>query len=302
MAAVEVVAEAPEPAGAVPSSARQHAPIVRGSRIYTGRSMALYADLFRYPDLFGNLFRRELNVRYRGSLLGLGWTFVNPLALMAVYTLVFSVLWRTTTIHHYALFVISGLAIWTFFSSALSMASSSLLGHANLLKQVKFPRQLLPLAVVGANFVTYAVMVVVVGIINLFVIPSTRDTMWAVIPLSLPLVGLVSGLAIVFASLTVLYRDIEHLLLTALLPWFFLTPVLYELSQLPGVEAHHTWTELLRWGNFVTPFVEGIRGPLFHGVYPSVSQVVYMVCAALASLALGAFVFRRLDDQLAIEL
>jgi homopolymeric O-antigen transport system permease protein len=264
--------------------------------------MTLYADLFRYPDLFGNLFRRELNVRYRGSVLGLGWTFVNPLMLMAVYTLVFSVLWRTTSIKHYALFVISGLAIWTFFSSAISMSSSSLLGQANLLKQVKFPRQLLPLAVVAANLVTYVVMVAVVGVINLFVIPSTRATMWAVIPLSLPLIALVSGLAIVFATFTVLYRDIEHLLLTVLLPWFFLTPILYELDQLPGVSAHHNWVEVLRWVNFVTPFVEGIRGPLFHGVYPSLSQVVYMVCAGLASLALGAFVFRRLDDQLAIEL
>jgi ABC-type polysaccharide/polyol phosphate export permease len=264
--------------------------------------MTLYADLFRYPDLFGNLFRRELNVRYRGSVLGLGWTFVNPLALMGVYTLVFSILWRTAGVKHYALFVITGLAIWTFFSTSISMASASLLGHANLLKQVKFPRQLLPLAVVGANLVTYLVMIVVVGVIDVIVIPATRSTIWAVLPLSLPLVALVSGLSMVFAAVTVLYRDVEHLVLTVLLPWFFLTPVLYELSTLPGVAAHHTVMLILRWGNFVTPFVESIRGPLFHGVYPSVSQVVYMVCAALASLALGAFVFRRLDDQLAIEL
>ena len=264
--------------------------------------MTLYADLFRYSDLFGNLFRRELNVRYRGSILGLGWTFVNPLVLMAVYTLIFSVLWKTTTMRHYALFVISGLAIWTFFSTGISMASGSLLGHANLLKQVRFPRQLLPLAVVGANLVTYVVMIAVVGIINLFVIPATRQTMWAVVPLSVPLVALVSGLAIVFASITVLYRDVEHLLLAVLLPWFFLTPVLYELSQLPGVQSHHAVAEALRWGNPVTPFVEGIRGPLFHGQYPALSQIVYMICAGVASLALGAFVFRRLDDQLAIEL
>jgi ABC-type polysaccharide/polyol phosphate export permease len=294
VAAVVVVAQAREPADAASSSSRYHGAIVRKpvSRL---AEVTLYADLFRYPDLFGNLFRRELNVRYRGSLLGLGWTFVNPLALMAVYTLVFSVLWKTTTIKHYALFVISGLAIWTFFSGAVSMASSSLLGHANLLKQVRFPRQLLPLAVVASHLITYSVMLVVVGAINLVVIPATRHTMWAVIPLSLPLIALVSGLA-------VLYRDVEHLLFTILLPWFFLTPILYELSQLPGVNEHHTWVEILRWGNFVTPFVEGIRGPLFHGVYPSTSQIVYMVGAALGSLALGAFVFRRLDDQLAIEL
>jgi lipopolysaccharide transport system permease protein len=264
--------------------------------------VTLYADLLRYPDLFGNLFRRELNVRYRGSLLGLGWTFVNPIALMGVYTLVFSVLWRSADIPHYALFVISGLAIWTFFSSSVQMASSSLLGHANMLKQVKFPRQLLPLSVVGANLVTYVVMLAVVAVINLIVIPETRSTMWAVIPLSLPLIALASGLAIVFAAITVLFRDVEHLLMTILLPWFFLTPVLYELSLLPGVKDHHSVMLLLRWGNFVTPFIESIRGPLFHGAYPGVGEIVYVVVAGAASLLLGAFVFRRLDDQLAIEL
>ena len=145
-------------------------------------------------------------------------------------------------------------------------------------------------------------MLVVVGAINFAVIPSTRSTMWAVIPLSGALVALVSGLSIVFAALSALFRDVEHLLLTVLLPWFFLTPVFYDLSTLPGVQDHHVVMQILRWGNVVTPFVEAIREPLFYGHYPSLGKVVYVVGAGAGALLLGAFVFRRLDDQLAVEL
>jgi len=264
--------------------------------------VTLYVDLLRYPDLFGNLFRRELNARYKGSLLGVGWTFVNPLVLMGVYTLVFSVLWRSTGIAHYPLFILSGLTIWIFFSGSLQMGSASIVGHANLVKQVRFPRQLLPLAVVGSNLVTYVVMLVVVGAVNLAVIPATRGTMWAVIPLSVPLVALASGLSIVFAALSALFRDVEHLLLTVFLPWFFLTPIFYDLKTLPGVQDHQVVMQILQWGNVVTPFVESIRKPLFYGQYPSLGEVVYVLGAGAGSLLLGALVFRRLDDQLAVEL
>jgi homopolymeric O-antigen transport system permease protein len=264
--------------------------------------MTLYADLLRYPDLFGNLFRRELYARYKGSLLGVGWTLVNPLVLVGVYTLVFSVLWRSAGIEHYPLFIVSGLTVWIFFSGSILAASTSIVGHANLVKQVRFPRQLLPLAVVGSNLVTYVVMLVVIGAINFALVPRVRTTIWAVIPLSITLVALVSGLSIVLAALSALYRDVEHLLLTALLPWFFLTPVFYDLRTLPGVADHHLLMEILHWGNPATPFVESIRGPLFYGQYPGLGDVLYVVIGSAVALTIGAAVFRRLDDQLAVEL
>jgi ABC-type polysaccharide/polyol phosphate export permease len=264
--------------------------------------VTLYADLLRYPDLFGNLFRRELYARYKGSLLGVGWTLVNPLVLVGVYTLVFSVLWRSAGIEHYPLFIVSGLTVWIFFSGSIQAASSSIVGHANLVKQVRFPRQLLPLAVVGSNLVTYVVMLVVIGAINFALVPRVRPTIWAVIPLSITLIALVSGLSIVLAALSALYRDVEHLLLTALLPWFFLTPVFYDLRTLPGVEDHHLLMEILHWGNPATPFVESIRQPLFYGQYPGLGDVLYVVIGAAVALTIGAAVFRRLDDQLAVEL
>jgi lipopolysaccharide transport system permease protein len=264
--------------------------------------MAVYADVFRYRELYGNLFRRELRVKYRGSLLGVAWSLVNPLVLVAVYTLVFSVLWKAFSIPHYPLFVLSGLLVWVFFQSSLLAASSSLLEHANLVKQVRFPRQLLPLAVVGTNLVSLAVMLVVVLVLNLAVIPETRSTFWAALLFMVPLVALVSGLAIIVASATVVFRDIEHLVATVLLPWFFLTPIFYTFEQLPKIDEHPVLADLLHYGNFVTPPLIAVRDPLFFGELPPAGDAVYTFVAALVALALGAAVYRRVDDQLAAAL
>jgi ABC-type polysaccharide/polyol phosphate export permease len=264
--------------------------------------VSLYADVVRYPDLFLNIFRRELHGKYRGSVLGVLWTLVNPLALMAVYTLVFSVLLKAFQVEHYALFVLSGLVTWVFFQSAVQMACSSLFAQPSLVKQVRFPRHILPLAVVATNVVTLGVMLSVVLIANLIVIPETRSTFWAAIPLLIPLIALASGLAVIVGYLTVVYRDVEHLMTTIFLPWFFVTPIFYTLDALPGLEDNKWVADVIHYVNFVTPFVEAIRDPIFFGELPALGDVVYCTIAGLVALALGVVVARQIDDQVAATL
>ena len=127
--------------------------------------------------------------------MGSVWTLINPLALFAVYTLVFSVLLKAFTIEHYPLFVVSGLVVWVFFQSAVQMSCSSLFAQPTLVKQVRFPRHMLPLAVVATNVVTLGAMLLVAIGINLIFIPETRTTFWAALPLLVPLIALASGLA-----------------------------------------------------------------------------------------------------------
>ena len=133
--------------------------------------MSLYTDVVRYPDLFMNIFRRELHGKYRGTVLGLLWTLINPLALVAVYTLVFSILLKAYSVDHYPLFVISGLVTWVFFQSAVQMSCSSLFAQPTLVKQIRFPRHMLPMAVVATNVVTLAAMLLVAVGANLVFIP-----------------------------------------------------------------------------------------------------------------------------------
>ncbi len=266
--------------------------------------MTVYADLVRYRELFLNLFQRELRAKYKGSLLGVGWSLAYPLLLMGVYTVVFSILWRGGThVKYYPLFLLSGLVSWVFFSSALQSASRSLLANANLIKKVRFPRQLIPFAVVGTHLVTLAVMLAVLIPLHLVLLPETRDTIWLVIPLGLALVAITSGLSLALACLNALYRDVEHLVTALLLPWFFLTPVLYRFEDLPGaIERHGTLVKVIRWGNPMAPVVEAIRDPLYFGRLPRAGDVVYTCVAAVVALALGAWVFRRVDDHLAVSL
>jgi lipopolysaccharide transport system permease protein len=264
--------------------------------------MSVYTDLIRYRELFVNLFRREVEVRYRGSALGLAWTLVNPLVLMGVYTLLFSILLKAVSIDHFPLFVLAGLLTWVFFQTALQASSTTLIAHAGLVKQVRFPRQLLPLSVVGSNLVTFFAMFAVILPFNLVLIPETRSTFWAALPLIVPLVALVCGLAVLVASVNVFFRDVEHLVATIMLPWFVLTPIFYTFDQLPGVGDRQWVVDLLHYGNFLSPFVLAIRDPLFFGELPALGDVVYSVLAAGAALVLGAFVFSRVDDRLAAEL
>jgi ABC-type polysaccharide/polyol phosphate export permease len=264
--------------------------------------MSVYADVVRYRELFGNLFRRDLQVKYRGSVLGLVWSVANPLALMGIYFLVFAVLWKGGNVPHYPLYLLTGLSVWIFFGTSLQTAATSMLAWSGLIKKVRFPRQLVAFSVVSTQLVTFSVMLAIVMALSLATVPEARDTVWLAVPLAAIFAAFVYGLGLVVASLNVLFRDVEHILEALLLPWFFLTPILYRFEQIPGFEKHHTLVEILRWGNFVTPPVYAIRAVIWEGSLPSAADFVYLVVATVVALALGAFVFTRVDDRIAVEL
>ena len=266
--------------------------------------MSVYADLVRYRELFSSLFRRDLRARYKGSALGVVWSLANPLVLMGVYVLVLSVLLQAVTpIDHYPLYLLSGLAVWVFFSTSLQSASRSMIDYAELIKKVRFPRQLVAFSVVATQLVAFGAMLVVLFVVNLIALPRVRGEIWVAIPLAALVVCMVGGLALAVASANVVFRDVEHLLSAVLLPWFFLTPILYSFEQLPGgLEEHHTLTQIMRWGNPITPPIEALRAPLYEGQLPHATDVVYLVVATAVALALGAWIFSRVDDRIAVEL
>ena len=259
--------------------------------------MTTYAEIWRYRELFGNLWRRDLQSKYKGSALGVFWVLIPPFVLTGVYLLVFHYLWRATQIPHYTLYLLAGVASWVFFSTTIQGGSRAMLQAAPLIRKTPFPRQLTAFAVVGTNLVTYAVMLAIVLVACFIVIPDARGKEWLALPLAVLLVGMGAGLALALACANVVYRDVEHLVASLLLPWFFLTPIIYSFSQF----HHHTLTQLLRYANPITPPIEAIRAPLL-GSWPNVWDVVYLCIACVVSLALGAWVFNRVDDRIAVEL
>src|ERR1700712_2222990 len=146
--------------------------------------MTVYSDLLRYRELFANLFRRDFQAKYKGSVLGIFWSLLNPLALLGVYLVVFGLLFQNKTITHYPIYLLAGLACWIFFSVSLQTAARSMIDSAELIKKVRFPRQLVAFSMVATQAVTFVVMLGIVVVLSLVFVPESRSTVWAAIPLA----------------------------------------------------------------------------------------------------------------------
>jgi ABC-type polysaccharide/polyol phosphate export permease len=259
--------------------------------------------MLEYRYLFGQLVRRELRQRYKGSALGILWYLVNPLLLMGVYGLLFGVLLkaRGTSTHDYLLFLFVGLIVWLFFSQSLLAGASSLLEQSALMARVRFPRETVPASVVTVQLVTFCALLA----LALLVAVALRGTgvgLVLLVPLVVCLYAFALGLALVVSILHAYFRDVQPILAAVLLPWFFLSPIFFQPSQVSGI-AHRHWLEiLLNWGNPVAPFIRALRSVVFDGTVPSAGVLAYVVIAAALALAIGLTLFRRLEDELAVVL
>src|SRR5262245_56712719 len=170
--------------------------------------MSVYADVLRYRELFSSLVRRDLRAKYKGSILGLAWTLALPVALMLVYLVVFSVLWKAeaTDIDDYWLFLLCGLPPWVFFATSLQTGARSLVENAPLIRKVRFPRQLVPLSSVATQVVAFGVMTGILLVLAMWFRPDSRDLAWVAVPVAAVIVVFVAGLSVAVASLNRIFR------------------------------------------------------------------------------------------------
>jgi homopolymeric O-antigen transport system permease protein len=256
-----------------------------------------------YGELLRTMVVREVRVRYKASALGILWSLLYPLAMMAVYVLVFSVLLKTAgDIPHYPLFVLAGLGVWGFFQAGVQLGTGSLLANADLIKKVWFPRELVVTAAVLAQTVSIGVILVVLVPLDLIIVPRTARTMVLAVPILAALLCLVLGFSWITATANVFFRDVEHLLGVLFLPWFFLTPVLYSLTLLPAAVEQPWLVHVLRYGNPVTPYVESLRAVILEGTVPGATLLLYVFLVGPVLGLVGLWVVQRYEDRLAIEL
>jgi lipopolysaccharide transport system permease protein len=192
------------------------------------------ANLVRYRGLIQSLVARELKARYRGSVLGFFWSFINPLLLLLVYSFVFTYVLETKVegIQPYALFMFCGILPWTWFASSLTEAAASLISGGNLIKKVLFPAEVLPIVSVLANMVHFFLgLTILVGFLAYYRhAPDRLDLLWFPMVVFIQLL-FTTALALVLAALTVHFRDIRDLLANLLTLWFFATPIIYPWTQ-----------------------------------------------------------------------
>jgi lipopolysaccharide transport system permease protein len=262
------------------------------------------ADLYRYRALIGTLVLRDLRARYRGSLLGFLWSFLNPLLLMLVYALVFSIYLRVP-MEGYAVFLFSGLLPWLWFASSLGHAAGVIVGSGALVKRVLFPAEILPLVSVLANLINMLLSLPLLFVF-LLVFGIRPHAVLAFLPLLLLLQFLLTtGLALALAALNVRLRDVEQILTNGLTLLFFPSPILYPLSTVPTtLRLGEGLTLPLRPFYFLNPIaglVQSYQNIFFFGRQPHWIHLGMVTIAAIIALVVGWWVFDRLRDSLAEE-
>jgi ABC-2 type transport system permease protein len=271
-------------------------------------------------ELLAELIRKDLKVKYKNSALGFVWSMANPLLYLAVFTLVFTV-FLDNGVPRFAVLFMSGFLIWSFFNSATLDATGAVVGNANLVRKVRFPRVVLPLASVGFAGVHFVLQLLVFFV---FLVPFYPDAfgpqLWLLPPALAVAVTFTVAMSLLASSLNVRYRDVQHLLEIALLAWFWLTPIVYPVTVVRDKVAGQPWLFDLYMANPMTavvvaaqraiyrhPVVTTDDGRLFQ-VLPSGGYGFYLqwlgVAAAVSAvlLAVGLWTFRRLQADFAEEL
>jgi ABC-type polysaccharide/polyol phosphate export permease len=252
------------------------------------------ADLWRYRELVALLVARDLKVRYKRSILGMGWTLLNPLLQMVVYTLVFATIMRVG-VPQFPVFLLSGLLPWTLVSVSITGASHCLLNNQGLIRKVAVPQMVYPLAVVASKLVDLVLSLVPFTLLAV-ALGRPPAPSWVFLPPALVLAALFSsGLALLFSTLTVFYRDMRHLTEILIQVWFYVTPVLYPLSFLEKLP--YPWLRMILLANPATPIVRLFQEALYERRVPSVALLGSATAAAVIVLALGVFVFLRREDE-----
>jgi ABC-type polysaccharide/polyol phosphate export permease len=219
-------------------------------------------ELWGYRTLLRDLVARDLKVRYKRSVLGVLWTMLNPLLLMAILAIVFSHVLKVT-VEHFAIFLLSALVLWNFFSQATSWSTGCFLSYASLIRKIYVPRSIFVVATVLAGTVNLLISLVPLALIMLVMgHPFTAALGFLPIPIVLTAVFAL-GVSLALAPLSVMFADIVPMYQILLTAWMYLTPIIYPLSALP--EAYRRLLVL----NPMTHLVEAFRTPIYQGAIPS---------------------------------
>ena len=253
-------------------------------------------ELYQYREMIFSLIRKDLRGRYKGTILGFFWTFLNPLFQLIVYTIVFSVLFPTNVDHFY-IFLFVGLVPWMFFSTSLTGGASSVTGQENLIKKIYFPRQVLPISYVTSSFVNMLLtFLVIFAVLIVSGFGIKISILWA-----LPIVMIVEyvlavGITMLTSALTVYFRDLEHILGILSMAWMYLTPILYEVTVIP--EQYRS----LIYMNPMTGIILCYKDILYYRQLPDLKNIGSAFGVGMLFLAAGFWGFGKLQKRFVEEL
>lgn len=251
-----------------------------------------FVDIFSYRELIFNLVAKDLKVRYKTAMLGFLWALLNPLLMMVILSVVFSVFLKLK-IEKYPLFLLTALLPWHFLSQSLSIATTSIVDNANLIRKIPFPREIIPLSVIIAQFIFFLLSLMILFIfLVIFKIRLTLLILFLPLALLLQFIFILS-ISLITSALHTRYRDVKYIVEALLLCWFYLTPIFYPLSLVPSQ------FQRIYMLNPMACVVIIYRDVLFYAKTPDFSIAGYTLSVSLVFLIVGLLIFKRTESLFA---
>ena len=256
--------------------------------------MELFKNLFQYRELLKTNVQKEIRGKYKGSFLGVLWSFLNPLLMVLVYALVFPYIMRVKQ-DNYLVFLITGVIPWNFFTTCVTSGCNCVWINGGIIKKVYFPREILPISVVASGLINFLISCI---IILIFVIGSgimpTFNLLW------LPVIAIIQalltlGVLFILSAINVYVRDIEYLVGFILQLIFYATPILYNATMFP---------EKYRWILYLNPMthiIDAYRSIFYYGLMPELKSLIFIGILSLCVFIVGYQIFRKLEKGFAEE-
>ncbi len=257
--------------------------------------MNIFKELYQYRELLKNNVKKDIRGKYKGSFLGVLWSFVNPLLQVAVYAIVFPYIMRVKT-ENYLIFLICGVIPWTWFLTSISQATSCITNNSNLIKKVYFPRSILPISVVTSGMVNFLISCIIIVIL---VLTSGLGISWHII--FLPVIVLIQytvclALAFLLSAINVYVKDVEYIVMFILNMMFYATPILYSIELFDG------WMIWLFRLNPMAHLINAYRDIFYVHHIPQFVNLAILLGISLILLVICYKIFCKLQRRFAEEL
>ena len=257
--------------------------------------MNIFKELYQYRELLKTNVKKEIRGKYKGSWLGVLWTFLNPLLQLLVYSFVFPYILRVN-VEHYTIFMMVALVPWTFFTTAIQTGASSVIGEAGIIKKVYFPREIIPISVVISALVNFLITCIIMFLFIL--ISGVGFTPYVLL---FPVIVLIQtiftlGFTFILSAVTVYVQDVAHFVSIVLMLGFYATPIVYSLDMLPV-----KFQRIMKL-NPMASTIDAYRDILFYHKAPDYNGLLILGLVSLVLLVIGYEIFKKLKRNFVEEL
>ncbi|MCH5166316.1 MAG: ABC transporter permease [Erysipelotrichales bacterium] len=260
--------------------------------------MKLFKDLYAYRELLKSNVKKDIRGKYKGSFLGVLWSFVSPLLMTLVYAIVFPYLMRGAGYEHYTTFLVIGILPWTWFTTSIAQGTWTIIGNGAIIKKVYFPREILPISIVTSGVINFLISCVIIALFLIF-----SGIGFSIYILFLPLVILAQylltlGIIFITSAVNVYIRDLEYIINFIIQMLFYGTPILYSLDMFSNAPVViKTLIELNPMATIITSY----RDILYWGNMPHLKSILFVILFSLVLCVFGLAIFRKLSKGFAEE-